>query len=238
MQATWDFISIHQEKDGEVVNIADVPLTIGAVKSFIRRELLDRGLEDTGMIFAQGRDGGYPHSRGQEDMVLRMGEAIVFDLFPRELGGGYHHDVTRTWCIGSASDELQDVYDTVQEAFDIAVETFGLNKPTKLMQDAVLDYFEGKGHPTLRTNPEGGKGYVHSLGHGIGLNVHENPRITHLTDKDVFEIGNVITIEPGLYYPEKGYGVRIEDALYIDASGELITLTDFHKEFVLPLSGV
>ena len=236
LQATWDFISSHKDKDGQVVNDADAPLTIGAVKSFIRRSLLDRGLEDTGMIFAQGRDAGYPHSRGQEDMALRVGETIVFDLFPRELGGGYHHDVTRTWCIGHASDELQEIYDTVQEAFDISIETYGVGKPTKLMQDAVLDYFESKGHPTSRSQPNEINGYVHSLGHGIGLNVHESPRITHLMDVDKFEVGNVVTIEPGLYYPEKGFGVRIEDAVYVAENGELITLTDFHKEFVLPLS--
>lgn len=237
LQATWDFISIHHEKDGEVVNVADVPLTIGAVKAFVRRELLDRGLEDTGMIFAQGRDAGFPHSRGQADMVLKVGESIVFDLFPRELGGGYHHDVTRTWCIGHAPDNVREIYDTVKEAFDIAIESFGLNKPTHLMQEAVLDYFEGKGHPTGRTHPNEMNGYVHSLGHGLGLNVHENPRITHLQQTDHFEVGNVVTIEPGLYYPDDGLGVRIEDTVYIDESGELITLTDFRKDLVLPLSG-
>lgn len=236
LQATWDFIGIHHEKDGEVVNIADVPLTIGAVKAFIRRELLDRGLEDTGMIFAQGRDAGFPHSRGQADMVLKVGESIVFDLFPRELGGGYHHDVTRTWCIGYAPDNVRQIYDTVKEAFDIAIESYGLNKPTHLMQEAVLDYFEGKGHPTSRSDPNEMNGYVHSLGHGLGLNVHENPRITHLQQTDHFEIGNVVTIEPGLYYPDEGLGVRIEDTVYIDEAGELITLTDFRKDLVLPLS--
>ena len=112
-----------------------------------------RGLEDTNMIFAQGRDAGFPHSRGEAEMPLTMGQAIVFDLFPRELGGGYHHDMTRTWCIGYAPPELQQDYETVMEAFDISVEAFGLNKPTHLMQEAVLDHFESKGHATTRSKP-------------------------------------------------------------------------------------
>lgn len=103
MQATWDFIGGHDVGADEVLITADgTPLTIGAVKGFVRRVLLDRQLEDTGMIFAQGRDAGFPHSRGQDDMPVRLGQSIVFDLFPRELGGGYHHDMTRTWCIGYA----------------------------------------------------------------------------------------------------------------------------------------
>ncbi|MEO0564556.1 MAG: M24 family metallopeptidase, partial [Chloroflexota bacterium] len=104
---TWDFIASHREVNGVVVDADSEPLTIGDVKRFIRRELLVRELEDTGMIFAQGADGGYPHSRGQDDQPLQTGQSIVFDLFPRELGGGYHHDMTRTWSIGYATETVQ-----------------------------------------------------------------------------------------------------------------------------------
>lgn len=237
LRATWDYISGHRAQGETVVKADGSPLTIGDVKVFIRRALLDRSLEDTGMIFAQGRDGGFPHSRGQEDMPLQTGQAIVFDLFPRELGGGYHHDVTRTWCIGHAPDEVRAVYDTVMEAFDISLEAYGLGKPTHLMQEAVLDYFEGKGHPTARSHPGSLEGYVHSLGHGMGLKIHESPRITHLTQEDIFEVGNVVTIEPGLYYPERGFGVRVEDSMYVADDGQLVALTDFRKDLVLPLKG-
>jgi Xaa-Pro aminopeptidase len=120
-------------------------------------------------------------------------------------------------------------------AFDIAIETYGLGKPAHLVQEAVLDYFEGEGHATSRSQPDTTSGYVHGLGHGIGLNIHENPRMSHLSKEDVFQVGNVITIEPGIYYPDKGYGVRIEDACYVAEDGSLVTLTDFHKELVLPL---
>lgn len=235
--ATWDFIAGHRADGDTVVNADGQPLTIGAVRAFVRRALLDRELEDTGMIFAQGRDGGFPHSRGQDAMPLQTGQAIVFDLFPRELGGGYHHDMTRTWCIGHAPDGVQQAFDQVMEAFDISLEAFGVDKPTHLAQEAVQDYFEGLGHPTLRSDPRTDQGYVHSLGHGIGLRIHERPHMSHQMKDDVFQRGNVITIEPGLYYPERGFGIRVEDTFYVDDNGALVSLTDFHKSLVLPLNG-
>jgi Xaa-Pro aminopeptidase len=238
MAATWDFISSHRADGDTVVNASGQPLTIGAVKRFVRRELMERDLEDTAMIFAQGRDAGVPHSRGNDAEALRVGQSIVFDLFPRQMGGGYHHDMTRTWCIGHAPPAVQALYDTVMTAFQVALDTYAEpGQPTHTMQDAVLDYFEAQDHPTPRSKPGTTSGYVHSLGHGVGLNIHERPSISHLVKKDIFEKGNFITIEPGLYYPEQGMGVRIEDALIIDDSGALVSITPFHKELVLPLKG-
>lgn len=238
LQATWDFIASHRAEGDTVVNAEGKALTIGEVKRFVRRTLLDYDLEDTGMIFAQGRDGGFPHSRGQDDMALQTGQAIVFDLFPREVGGGYHHDLTRTWSIGHATEEVQTIYNTVLEAFDRSIAAYEeVGQPAYTLQETVLDFFEADGHETQRSHPGTMQGYVHSLGHGVGLNIHERPSISHLRRADTLQIGNVITIEPGLYYPEKGYGVRIEDSFYIDENGALVALTDFHKELVLPLKG-
>lgn len=238
VRATWDFISAHRAGDDETVMKADdTPLTIGDVKRFVRRALLAYDLEDTAMIFAQGADAGHPHSRGQEAQALKLGQAIVFDLFPREIGGGYHHDMTRTWSIGYAAPEVREAYDQVMTAFEIALEQFGVGKPTHLMQEAVQDYLEGVGHATARSQPGTTNGYVHSLGHGVGLNVHESPRISHLSKDDRFAVGNVITIEPGVYYPERGYGVRVEDLLIVDEGGNLVSLTDVPKDLVLPLRG-
>lgn len=238
LAATWDYISSHRADGDTVVNAEGKPLTIGAVKRFVRRELMDRDLEDTAMIFAQGRDAGVPHSRGNDAEALRVGQPIVFDLFPRQMGGGYHHDCTRTWCIGHAPAAVQALYDTVMTAFQVSLDAYAEpGQPTHTMQDAVLDFFEAQGHPTTRSKPGTTDGYVHSLGHGVGLNIHERPAISHLVKKDIFEKGNFITIEPGLYYPEQGMGVRIEDALIIDDNGALVSITPFHKELVLPLKG-
>lgn len=237
MAATWDYISGHQAVDGVVRQPDGTPLTVGDVKRFVLAALLQRGLEDTEMIFAQGRDAAFPHSRGTEHMALQTGQTIVFDLFPREAGGGYHHDMTRTWCLGHASEAAQSIYDQVMHAFDIALQAFALDKPTHLMDEAVLDYFEGAGHATGRSQPGTDHGYVHSLGHGLGLKVHELPSISFRRKDDRFQVGNVITIEPGLYDPTAGLGVRVEDTLVIDADGSLRSLTPFRKDLVLPLLG-
>src|SRR5690606_38243854 len=106
-----------------------------------------------------------------------------------------------------------------------------------LLQEMVQDYFESKGHPTQRSAPGTPVGYVHGLGHGVGLNIHERPSINHTQKEDRLLHGCVITIEPGLYYPEKGYGMRIEDTFYINENGELLSLSPFHKELILPLKG-
>jgi len=235
MAVAWDAIADLRAENDYLLDAAGRRATIGDIKDLVRRELMARGLEDTNMIFAQGRDAGFPHSRGEADMPLRLGQSIVFDLFPRELGGGYHHDMTRTWCIGYAPPEVQAAYDTVMEVFDIAVEAYGLNKPTHLMQEAALDHFEAAGHATTRADQGTMEGYLHSLGHGVGIEIHEGPSISHLRQDDVFQIGNVLTIEPGLYYPERGYGVRVEDLFIVDENGELVSLTPFRKDLVIPL---
>ncbi len=236
LEATWQYIAGHHLEDGRVVDDAGTPLTIGAVKRFVRRTLLDHGLEDTNMIFAQGRDAGFPHSRGEADTELRPGQSIVFDLFPREFGGGYFHDVTRTWSLNYAAPEVEAAYQQVMEAYDIGVELARAGIPAKDVQIAVMDYFEAKGHPTLRSHPGAQEGYVHSLGHGLGLNIHESPGMSHVSP-DTLRVGNVISIEPGLYYPERGFGVRVEDTCYIAEDGQITPLTGFRKDLILPLKG-
>ena len=235
MELAWERITRLRPDGDYLLDEQGRRVTIGDIKDLVRRELMARGLEDTNMIFALGRDAGFPHSRGEADSPLRLGQAIVFDLFPREFGGGYHHDMTRTWCIGHAPEAVLRDYDTVMEAFDIAVESFGLNKPTHLMQEAVLDHFESKGHATTRSAPSTMEGYLHSLGHGVGIDIHEAPSISHLQRDDRFQIGNILTIEPGLYYPERGYGVRVEDMFVVDDSGQLVSLSPFRKDLVIPL---
>jgi Xaa-Pro aminopeptidase len=236
LRETWDFIASHRAHGELVVDAEGAPLTIGAVKRFLRRALFERELEEHGTIFAQGRDAGMPHSRGEESDALRLGQAVVFDLFPRELGGGYYHDSTRTWCIGYAPDAVQRAYDEVMTAFRIAQDSFEVGMPAKAMQEPVQDYFEGRGHATSRSQPGTTNGYVHSLGHGVGLNIHERPSLSHLS-QDTLQRGNVISVEPGLYYPDQGFGVRVEDLFFIDQDGALVSLTDFKHDLILPLRG-
>lgn len=237
MRATRDWLATHRAGDGVVLGADGSPLTIGDVKRFVRSQLFEQGLEDPeGMIFAQGRDAAVPHSKGQDDQPLRLGETIVFDLFPR-LPGGYFHDVTRTWCIGYAPPEIQADYNTVREAFERAIEMCHVGMATNEVQDMVCQFFEERGHPTVLNTPGTSEGYVHMLAHGLGLNVHEAPYFPTRITKFWLQHGNVFTIEPGLYYPERGYGIRIEDTVHLSESGALEILTDCPYDLVIELAG-
>lgn len=238
VRRAWSFLSSHYACDdaigSPVVNESGEPLTIGAVRRFIQAQEAALGLEDSkGFIFAQGRDAGVPHSVGEDSDVLEVGRSIVFDIFPRG-ASGYYHDMTRTWCLGRAAEDVQAAYDDVMRAFHMVMDALKVGEPTSRYQVMVLDYFEGRGHATQRSKPGTMDGYVHSLGHGIGLNVHEAPTFGEKS-KHVLQIGNAFTVEPGLYYPERGYGVRVEDSVYIDESGAVQRLTDFPYDLVVPL---
>jgi len=212
------------------------PLTIGDVKSFLRTRLLHYGLKEDGdTIFAQGREAGVPHNRGTESVALRLGQTIIFDIFPR-ISSGYYHDMTRTWCFGYATDEVYAIYEQVKEIFDQTMAAVRVGLPCRDLQQMTLDYFEAKGHPTARTHPGGHDGYVHSLGHGVGLDVHEEPRLSVAAGNNTrLAPGHVVSIEPGLYYPERGYGVRIEDTIALQADGSVLNLTQFPYDLVTPM---
>ncbi|MFC1960122.1 M24 family metallopeptidase [Chloroflexota bacterium] len=238
MQAAWDFIATHRAVDGVVVKGDGSPLTVGDVKRFVRLHLLALDLEDVnGMIFAQGRDGGFPHSHGTDDQPLETGKAIVFDLYPRDMHSGYYHDMTRTWSIEYATPAVERAYGEVMMAFKAVMGELKAGERTKTYQEIALDVLEECGHPTVRSEPGSTVGYIHSLGHGLGMEIHESPSLTHVMDRDEVEIGNVFSVEPGVYYPDKGFGIRIEDSVYIDENGAPQTLTPMHKELVLKLQG-
>ena len=238
LRATHEWLTSHRAEGETIVNGDGTPLTIGDVKHFVRLKLMELDMEDdAGMIFAQGRDAGVPHSRGEKDQPLQVGQSIVFDLFPRPIGGGYYHDSTRTWCLGHAPEEVIEAHRLVLHAHLQSLEALTLGQPTKELQELVCDIFEEHGHPTPKSNPGTTDGYIHSLGHGLGLDVHEAPGISNYSKDDmVFEAGDVVTIEPGLYYPDKGWGIRIEDTVYLDETGALHNLTDCTYDLVIPLS--
>lgn len=238
MEKTRNWIASHHSDGDTLVKDDGTPLTIGDVKTFVNKSLMDYGLVDNGtMIFAQGRDAGVPHSRGEADMPLKLGESIVFDLFPKNPDKGYYHDMTRTWCIGYAPEEVREAYDLVMHTFTESLEAVTVGEQTSTLQHLVCDIFEDHGHPTERSHPGTSEGYVHSLGHGLGMEVHENPKISRVNNKFVFEPGHVVTIEPGLYYPDKGWGVRIEDTVYVAEDGHLVNISYCPYDLVIELNG-
>jgi Xaa-Pro aminopeptidase len=238
VQAAVDFIAAGVANGDDVCDVATgTPLTIGDVRRVIDRELAARGLVGEGTIFAQGRDAGLPHARGEDSMVLQRGQAIVFDIFPKD-ASGYYHDMTRTFAIDYAPPELEKVYADVLGAFNAVVGEFEAGAPTKPYQTMVCDYFAARGHETIATKYPIEEGFIHSLGHGLGLEIHEDFGFPSLADRgDVLVPGAVFTVEPGLYYPSKGYGVRIEDTYWCRPDGQFESLTDFSKDLVIPLRG-
>ena len=212
-------------------------LTVGDVHSKIRLWVAEQGAElPSGFIFAIGRDAGVPHSAGTPSDLMRLGQTIVFDIYPAEAGGGYYYDFTRTWSLGYATPEAQELYDQVREIFEKLSENFDLNAPFKNYQQMTCEYFESKGHKTPLHTKSPVEGYVHGLGHGVGLNIHERPFSSLLNGDDHrLAPGVVITSEPGLYYPEIGMGFRIEDTLWVRPDGKMETLAEYPYDFVLPM---
>ncbi len=237
MRTAVEFIQSHRAQDDVMVKEDGSPLTVADVKRKVLHALIELGLEDPeGMIFAIGRDAGIPHSSGHSDDPLRLGETIVFDLFPRQPGGGYFHDMTRTFSLGYARPEIQEIYDQVKLCYDQVVAALQVNELGRSFQELTCDIFEEMGHDTLRTNPQVENGYVHGLGHGVGIELHSRPRLSgSKLNADRLVPGSVFSIEPGLYYPDKGYGVRLEDMWTVDQDGEFHCLTDFPKRLVVPV---
>ncbi len=234
------FLKSHKVKDGVLVNRQDEVLTIGEVKRRINLWLTMRGVENPeGTIFAIGSDAGVPHNEGLDHQPVEIGKTIVFDIFPCEVGGGYFFDFTRTWCLGYAPDEVQKVYDDVLDVYNKVYDAIEPNRLCSDFQELTCDLFEAKGHPTVKSDRKTLNGYVHSLAHGIGLDVHEGPNFYKRdTNKSILLPGSVITVEPGLYYPEKGMGVRLEDTVWVRPDGTLETLAEYSKDLVLEIEGV
>jgi len=206
--------------DGEV-------LTSERVTEAIEVALLREGCALDQTIVACGSDAAEPHNRGSGP--LRAGETIVIDIFPRDKASGYNGDMTRTFVVGEASPAAMEYYDVTVEAMDAALATIEPGVTGEAVHDAVCDVYEDAGYPTLRSDDAAETGFIHSTGHGVGLDVHEAPRLAE--DGETLEPGHVVTVEPGLYDPEIG-GVRIEDLVVVTEDG-YENLTDFPRTLEL-----
>ncbi|MCX5800037.1 MAG: Xaa-Pro peptidase family protein [Candidatus Eisenbacteria bacterium] len=219
-------------KDDRLIKADGGRLKIGDLRSLLRTELIKRGLvEEGGTIISMGRDSAVPHNHGNDDDEVRPGRTIVMDVFPGEIGAGYAFDITRTYCVGEVPNEVQKIYQDVREAQRMSIESLRIDSPARLYQERVCDFFESRGYRTIRQDDGIEEGYVHGLGHGIGLEVQEKMRLAGPeTNVDLIQRGSVFTVEPGLYYPSKGIGVRIEDVVYARPDGKFEVLMDFPRE--------
>lgn len=232
---TQEFIQGHAVRGDTVVRADGEPLTIGDVHRFTHSRVIAHGMTEDHHIFAQGRDAGVPHNQGTPDMPLQLGQPIVFDIFPKT-ASGYYHDMTRTWSLGYATDEVQELWRQCKEIFDKVMGELAVGKPCRDFQVMTLDYFEQHGHPTSRTRAGTHDGYMHGLGHSLGLDIHETPQLNvALGNNRTLAVGHVFSVEPGLYYPGRGIGIRIEDTVAFIGSGELINLTAYPYDLVVPM---
>ncbi|HWQ84798.1 MAG TPA: M24 family metallopeptidase [Anaerolineales bacterium] len=234
---TADFLSRHSVHDEVLIKKDGTPLTIGEVKGRINLLLAERGAENPeGTIFAIGRDAGIPHSTGAPGDLLRLGQTIVFDIFPCEAGGGYYYDFTRTWCLGYAPDPAQALYENVLSVYQQIMKELRLGAACSEYQLRTCEMFEAQGHVTIRTDPQTQSGYVHSVGHGLGLHIHERPfmRLNGAED-DLLVPGVIVTVEPGLYYPERGLGVRLEDTVWVRPDGKMEIPAPYPLDLVIPV---
>jgi len=165
-----------------------------------------------GYILAAGPTSAGPHASEEVDKQLKEGEPLLFDIFPAG-GTGYRYDFTRTYCVGRPKPVLarmfRDVLDAQSEGFNSLRP--GIRCETPFLQ--VCRFFRRRGWSTVLENPRTEKGFVHGLGHGIGLTIGEEPYLTRYARNTLLQ-GDVVTVEPGLYLPGFG-GVRIEDCAII-----------------------
>jgi Xaa-Pro aminopeptidase len=205
----------------------DEPLTAEAVKTTIETTLLEEGhaLDET--IVACGADAADPHNRGSGP--LEANEPLIIDVFPRGKASNYHADMTRTFCVGEPTEEIERRYDITEEALAAALDAVSPDTTGEAVHDAVCDVYEEAGYATLRSDERTETGFIHSTGHGVGLDVHELPRLS--AGGGDLEAGQVITIEPGLYDPAIG-GVRIEDLVVVTEEG-YENLTEYPKSLVV-----
>ncbi|NHN49570.1 aminopeptidase P family protein [Halostella sp. JP-L12] len=226
MAAAESLIAAADVEDGTLVYEGE-PLTSERVKEEIEVTLLRNGCALDETIVACGASAADPHDRGSGP--LAADETIVVDIFPRDKETKYHADMTRTFVKGEASDEVRDYYETTHDAMEAAFDAIEPGATGAEVHDAVCDVYESAGYPTLRSDESAETGFIHGTGHGVGLDVHEQPGVH--PDGEELEPGHVITVEPGLYDPEVG-GVRIEDLVVVTEDG-YENLTDYEKALEL-----
>ncbi len=209
--------------DGACLSYQGVPLTSEFLKQEVERVLFEERMHNAeGLIIASGSQGAIPHHPGAGN--IESNRPIVCDIFPVSRDSGYFADMTRTYLVGVPDPYLLTMYDAVREAQEAA---FALLRPgvrASEVHTACCDVFLKRGFTV------GDTGFTHGTGHGLGLEVHESP-VVNRRSKAVLVPGNVITIEPGLYYPAYG-GVRIEDVVVITENG-FENLTPYPKVLVI-----
>jgi Xaa-Pro aminopeptidase len=197
------------------------PLTSEIVRAAMHNHLTAHGCTAKDTIVSCGKDSAVPHCLGSGP--LKAHQPIVLDIFPQDDRSGYFSDMTRTVARGKPASDVMDMHAAVCEAQALAISRVRAGIPGAGIHDEVVGFFRDLGYGTTT------KGFLHNLGHGIGLQVHELPSLG-VAGKEL-TAGNVITIEPGLYCPGTG-GVRLEDVGAVTKKG-FVDFTKFPTDMVL-----
>lgn len=190
------------------------PLTSERVRLAIEIACLEAGGLALDTIVAGGDQACDPHCRGTGP--LRPHELIIIDIFPRHTATGYHGDMTRTYLKGRARPEQTALVDAVATAQKAARRVLRAGAISSAVHAECVNVFTQRGYETKAT-PTGSIGFFHGTGHGLGLAVHEAPRVSAPVHAPL-KLGTVVTVEPGLYYPGLG-GCRIEDVAWLTETG-------------------
>jgi Xaa-Pro aminopeptidase len=214
------------EEHAGTLHFNGIPLTSERIRAEIETALLRENLvSEVDPTVAGGESAADPHARGRG--ALRWGEAIVMDIFPRSRSSRYFADITRTVVKGSPSETIRAMHETVMQAHAKALSLVRSGANGADIHQAVLDVFGSAGYDGRPDRPS----MPHGTGHGLGLDIHEAPRLGEI-DVELLE-DEVITIEPGLYHPDIG-GVRVEDTIVVTRDGYR-NLTTLSKRFELGL---
>lgn len=189
-------------------------LTCEIVRRKISEVLLRHDCYCGETIVASGTQAADPHERGTGP--IRAGEAVVIDIFPRHQQHGYWGDITRSFVKGKPSPQLKKMYETVLAAQKAAFAQIRPGASTRKVHQAAVNAIARRGFKTERDEKGGFSGFIHSTGHGVGLAIHEAPSLGNARLR--LRAGDVVTVEPGLYYPAIG-GIRIEDTIVVTDKG-------------------
>ena len=223
MEAARDVLREAEPNNGNLV-VDGEPLTCERLKLVVEKVFTEHGVFADEFIVSHGAQTAIGHDMGSGPIAPN--EPICLDLFPRDRESGCYADMTRTFVVGQPSDELVEYHKLCREALDRAVAAVKPGIPGKDLNRLACDVFEEHGFPTLLSKQPGEvlrDGFYHSLGHGVGLEVHEEPALGRGPGELV--AGDVIAVEPGLY--RNGYGgCRLEDLVHVTEDGAEI-LTDY-----------
>jgi Xaa-Pro aminopeptidase len=222
MRAALNVLRMSRVGRGRFLYCRKRKLTAEDVQGVINATIASLGGIAADTIVACGNRGCDPHERGRGP--LRANATIVIDIFPRDTKTGYFGDMTRTVVRGRASEAVRKLYAVVARAQEVAFEKIRAGVDGKAVHDSVNGLFAREGYTTGRRKGYM-QGFFHGTGHGLGLDLHERPRVSIVSD--VLRVGHVVTVEPGLYY--RGIGaVRLEDVAVVRKNGAR-NLTHFPK---------